>query len=671
MGIGGLSSYVSQRSADYLREYRLCNTELVIDGQNIASEIYGRNCDCFFGGDYATFSKHVSEFFDKLLYCGVTPVVVMDGGTDEEKISYYDQEMENNIRTISNLAGKKKIRILPICLYETFIQVAREKNIRCVQALFDADAETAYVARLLDCPVLSLDSDFYIHDVSFINFNTFGSLSSNFNGTSFQSCKIYKIDHVIERFSHLQRETLALIAIFFGNDYVDKSEFKNFTYSIMYSNQLNNNEPNDNKFDNVLNWLQNHTLDSALSKILSVYNQNERQTKIKIIEKVINKYLLLSSTVLDSLGFSKDEISNILRDKSDKPLKFSASNDLESGNTSKSDLNSNEKISCDYLLDEREKIDKIHKMAPTWFMQRFHSARIPGLWINTLIRIPLKLQVQIEDISHPGCMLISFKIMRVIFKLLNTGTSDSNTLTFFTRGKSNQIEFYELDCSNIDVPIPRLESIISLDIAQRKKVLIDTAGVSESFLVKFPPEWRVFMAALKYWKKEADDIFTTKCHLYALIFIMISDFTMKFMQKQRGNYNRNFNSNNDEYNNFSSESSSIMKILQKIESFELKKITNFFERHSKIDKSELNISVIHAFSLFQNILRNIMHLNALLNYPYPDVKIFKFYDSSLIYNLHCTFNKCRDVENYLKNQFSMASNLYELFYSILDSINSN
>ena len=48
----------------------------------------------------------------------------------------------------------------------------KEKNIRCTQCLFEADNAIASVAKILNCPVLSYDSDFYIYGSLYIPFNT-------------------------------------------------------------------------------------------------------------------------------------------------------------------------------------------------------------------------------------------------------------------------------------------------------------------------------------------------------------------------------------------------------------------------------------------------------------------------------------------------------------------
>ncbi|XP_076172624.1 inactive serine protease scarface isoform X4 [Ptiloglossa arizonensis] len=81
MGIRGLTTYIENHSDYYLKYYELCDTYLVIDGCNIYRKIYdtSENMNCKFGGDYDKYAQCVSNFFDDLKKCNVTPLVLFDG----------------------------------------------------------------------------------------------------------------------------------------------------------------------------------------------------------------------------------------------------------------------------------------------------------------------------------------------------------------------------------------------------------------------------------------------------------------------------------------------------------------------------------------------------------------------------------------------------------------
>ena len=84
MGVRGLSSFLSNRT-DFFERKQLSDTKVIVDGNNLRFALY-KSCpglnDCF-GGDYDKFYRHVKQFFLNLLRCGVTPVIIVDGGLDK------------------------------------------------------------------------------------------------------------------------------------------------------------------------------------------------------------------------------------------------------------------------------------------------------------------------------------------------------------------------------------------------------------------------------------------------------------------------------------------------------------------------------------------------------------------------------------------------------------
>ncbi|XP_043265928.1 protein asteroid-like, partial [Colletes gigas] len=164
-------------------------------------------CNCVFGGDYDKYAQRVSDFFDDLLKCNVVPLVLIDGGCEDKKLQ--------------TVISRTK---------EVFKDVTRKKNVRHVQCLFEADNAIATVARVLNCPVSSYDSDFYVFGTLYIPFDTLDNYtvkSSTGNGYT-KRCKIYKVEHLLNSSRGLSQSTLPLAAILLGNDYVKRGTFRNF-----------------------------------------------------------------------------------------------------------------------------------------------------------------------------------------------------------------------------------------------------------------------------------------------------------------------------------------------------------------------------------------------------------------------------------------------------------
>ena len=88
MGVRGLFTYVTENQL--LADHRLADTILVIDGPNLQHGLYSRflrtHDDRAFGGDYTHLAVYIGAFFDALLECGVTPVVIMDGSFRPDKL---------------------------------------------------------------------------------------------------------------------------------------------------------------------------------------------------------------------------------------------------------------------------------------------------------------------------------------------------------------------------------------------------------------------------------------------------------------------------------------------------------------------------------------------------------------------------------------------------------
>lgn len=161
MGIKGFSHYIHQRSKKFLSNHLLHNTYSVIDGNSLMFHIFNsKKCSYQFGGDYAEFAFYLSEFFDQLLACNVHPLIIIDGGMEDKKINTQISRAKKRFASMAS-SNPTRALVIPLMTKEVFKQVAQSKNIPCVQSTFEADNCIASIARILKCPVLSSDSDFF------------------------------------------------------------------------------------------------------------------------------------------------------------------------------------------------------------------------------------------------------------------------------------------------------------------------------------------------------------------------------------------------------------------------------------------------------------------------------------------------------------------------------
>lgn len=170
MGVRGLTTYIAQNAELYLKPFELCGCKLVIDGDNLALQIYRwvGNCNGAFGGDYDYYFALVVDVFKMFLQCNVSPYVILDGGYETKKIKTIKSRFRQKIASIKHVNPHDCKTTFPLMLREVFIDAVKSCGVPIMRCIFEADDEIAMLAKKLDCPVLSYDSDFYIHNVKYI-----------------------------------------------------------------------------------------------------------------------------------------------------------------------------------------------------------------------------------------------------------------------------------------------------------------------------------------------------------------------------------------------------------------------------------------------------------------------------------------------------------------------
>ncbi|XP_031783661.1 protein asteroid [Nasonia vitripennis] len=702
MGILGLMTYITRHSDIYLQNYSLHDTFLVIDGNSVASQLYSREAkgNCCFGGDYDKYAWCVSNFFDELLKCNITPLIIIDGGSEDKKLSTIYKRTKDRVRTACGMTPQKQARtqLFPLLLKEVFKNTVKQKGIKCAQSLFEADDDIASVAKILNCPVLSFDSDFYIFDVMYIPFNTldFGVVK-NPNGNGFmKNCKVYKIDNFLSRFPGMDKTVMPLAATLLGNDYINRSTFKDFfsTLRLSKTSKRRYNEQ-QRRIEATFRWLQKQSLDSAIAIVLSKLDQKKRKQILEIMEMVINGYLIASPRMLYPLGFSNDYINHLMRGMPNKPYKFQQDiNNLKIKEEPKADDESDLSCSEDDSPSEELEIVKpeneshLYSLAPKWFIEEFNAAHFPSYFIDMLTRQLYVCPVQVEDFSHPTCINISLKILRVIFKLLSAGTTNSNVLEYVARSNVTNITTYKLQCEDhiFFCKFPSLSQLRALPLIIRKQILDNTLGISDNLLNEFPPEWRLYIATAKYWINEADAPFRTNCHLYALLFVMLYHVidrkagfhrSQSYFERKYGQHLKMLYQHRNNTMLYSpAPNMPIFEALNRVDPDDCLLAIPFFLSNFIMDErllmnpKKFHISSVHGFSLFQNALRHSTHLNALLGFPYQQTNVAELFNGTLIYNLYNNLKSRHDIDVYISTVLRNSPSLLQLFVSIMATIRS-
>ncbi|KAJ8726101.1 hypothetical protein PYW07_000799 [Mythimna separata] len=220
---------------------------------------------------------------------------------------------------------------------------------------FEADDEIAAMARHLNCPVLSYDSDFFIYNVLYIPFNTLDfkpkPVEINNTKTFVLECKIYKVEYMLKNFGGLKEELLPLLATLLGNDFVEKKVFKKFFSQLKLPKTKKKSNDQQKCIHGLFQWLQNETLESAIEKILGRLKKKEKQRVLYVIKKSIDGYHSKHCRSLKYFNLTADETP-----ESDWQL----SEDFEKKVLAEDDQNENENgedenANCENNNDDDEK----------------------------------------------------------------------------------------------------------------------------------------------------------------------------------------------------------------------------------------------------------------------------------------------------------------------------
>lgn len=274
MGVRGLTTFIKNNEKKYFKDYKLHSCKVLLDGNSIASNLYmWSNVESAFGGDYDKFAKYVKEFFKLVQKCEIRPLVIFDGGYEERKLKTVYQRMRDKFNSARNVQPFTQSRNFPVFMRIVFREVLTELNVPFCQSDFEADDELAAVARQLNCPVISFDSDFYIYDVLYIPFPTVNLHATPFEENAvaksspkyYLECKVYNVDSFIQSFGGLDKSMLPILAALLGNDYIRRTVFKAFYSNLKIPKGKTN--PLQRRVQAVIDWLRNETFDSAITKV--------------------------------------------------------------------------------------------------------------------------------------------------------------------------------------------------------------------------------------------------------------------------------------------------------------------------------------------------------------------------------------------------------------------
>lgn len=497
---------------------------------------------------------------------------------------------------------------------------------------------------------------------------------------------------------------LPLAAMLIGNDYIESREFDVLCKVIrrqVIKKKLRCNNSNQYRIQAIFQWLAQQEIDTVISKIIDFVHLDSRIRILKIMEMIINEYLNIPEDILLQLGFSKETINNIT-----------------SARTEFDTIPRDNIISAIHLLLKKYENAKgfsfkivqedIINRLPHWFIAEYSKGFFPSYFVTLLAHKKYLYHAQVEDYNQPSSIFMSKKIIDVIYTLLITGFEKPKKDSYIlTRGlPNNKIIQYSLEyLDNIGIDkTPSLFDLREVPLNIRKYIYDNTLNIKQYDLVnKFPQNWRLYITVIKYWIDNLS--LSSNIHIYALLFAMlqhiihlkigfyksITSFRSKF-SNQLQVLERIAQSKQQEINDLSMvnevtdlinqireidlspqllEEKSITELINEITETDCLMLAPFFISYNDIDpKVQKNTKlykpkIVHIFTQFQNCLKHSIDLNALLGHPYEIPKLSNMFNGTLIYNLYVSFNKRKNVEDYIKLKLQNSPSFDRLFNAIL------
>ncbi|CAH1104835.1 unnamed protein product [Psylliodes chrysocephalus] len=651
MGIKGLTTFVKNKSEQCMETYELHNTSVVIDGDAVLCQLYlahtiPRN-GCF-GGDYDKYGNTIYKFFHMLFQCKVKPYIILDGGYESRKMERIFERFKGRIDQVEYLNARTESRnnTTPLFIREAFEDIALKLGIKLIRCDFEGDRETANIAKALKCPVMSNDSDFYIYDIPYIPFQsvtmsvkTGSSVNSDTQETTnykYIPCEIYRIDKFLSCVGDMNKDNLPLFAALVGNDFMDGIELSKLGIKSKSEHFLQ-------RIESIIEWLQTETKETAIQKVLNIYDSEERDSVLKKIEDAINGYSFRDSKYLKYLT---DE---------------SVDDSIDSENE-EDDYNSYEKLTSSF---------------PKPFIENFRKSLYPTRFLDILTQNKYyNFKPQVEVREYEQAHDVSFDIMSAVHKIL---TGSSENLTCLIRSKSEATEI-KLPLCNLE--LPSYVEIQTMDLQTRKRLILTILDIEESFITNslrcFPESWHLLVLTLKYMTQKSTIVPPIT---YSII---LCKLVIDFIDPKVGFYratdvfNRQFYSKlKDILSNrkiLSPNSKTLKSALDSI-TYEdaliaLSRLIAFFEfnRHLKKDVRLYDRKLMHCLSQFQSCLLHVKCLNQLFNMPYHDFFITECYNGTFVYNMTYNLRKREELDDYLRYLLHKAPLILNCFEIVIKLI---
>ncbi|XP_064018374.1 protein asteroid homolog 1 [Pogoniulus pusillus] len=606
MGVRGLMRFVEDRGSLFT-ELRLGNTKLVIDG----SSLY--YCLCFAsasdlrrGGDYGLLAAIVSDFFGSLRRCRIAPFVVLDGGRDpgDRKLPVLRERAAERLRTACGLSRGGAGALAPLLAREVFVQALRRLAVPFVQCFAEADREIAGLANRWGCPVLSLDSDFCIFDLTggfcpLSHFQWQSVCAAEEPRGYYVPARRFSVERFCRAFAPLDKSLLPLFAVMSGNDYVGLAALEVFYSKARLPRGCA-------RLRGLLSWLSQFAEPAEAVSSLLQYLKAQQREEVR---------QLLCTSMKD---YTPSEVN------------------LE-----------------DFFEHGRYECEAAGSVGiPQWVLSALVRGELDPLISNVLLLRSTFLRVQVENMQRPSAHSTALPIRQVIYGLLlgaprgsraappGRQSNEVPVVCEFGRLQKTMQKTYvqaaSLPTELCGDPCP-LDKLTEVPVSCRRALLLETLGVQVSSLAAVPRHLQLPAAVTCHWLRCSQP--PVKLHqLKALLLMIVSG------ELQR--------TTNDPVSPAEEDSVAYNQFLK--------------WKEKKLPSEEFDLDTAHSFCQWQCCLQMGLYLNQLLSAPLAEPDLSRLYNGSLAHRLCQELKSAPAVENLFSPSPSMTG-LYQLLLQTLES----
>lgn len=730
MGVRGLTSYIAQNAEKYLEPHELHDCDLVIDGDSLASNLYSwhSQCNSAFGGDYDQYFRCVVNFFEMLEKCNVTAYVLLDGGYEKKKLGTVRERLRSKIGAVKHINPFRCIPLFPLMLREVFVEAVKSTGCRVMRCLFEGDDEVSVLARKLNCPVLSYDSDFYIHNVLYIPSITLSTRvhkrkipkkvrnklspdEENPAAYHFLDCCIYSVSNLVR--NQLEANMLPLFATLLGNDYINGRLFRKFYANVSMKNIGKRSSPQQRRIVGLLRWLQNETIDSAIAKVLSRFEKEKRPWMSRQIDAAMGGYNREDSKAYAFFQLEKgsDDRTETERtyqmpdsdmDVEDEEMDEFVDSDLDDDEEDEEDDDDDEaeeKEECENESDEHAADDPSEQIEveysapievptafepPDWILRRFEAAELPRFVIDLL---HLRLYVnspQIENFVLNDSNQIALPILQLIFKLLHH--PEPNHFQYLTRvHRITNVHSIKIE----SIPLTRPFDLTRPSNVETFGEIFENFEQNLEVIGHLPEKFRLFALAMGYLCSKNPKVAPPFYHalLIGLLLLSKADDDVQPVTRDPRVLHRKYSSLLDSATPKENPKESIAsnddpmetednEIADRIESittddsvFFLRNVLGLFQISDKIRERHTDFSstIVHTFAEFQAIVFNLNCLNNLLGQPFQPICVSKSFNGTFLYNMYVNLRDRPTIDHYIRHHvFRDCERYYHLYRSIVN-----